>query len=117
MSHPPVGEVVTSDHGEHAVCEAHAGDRLSLALSLGIDRYTMARVLYPLTGLRYVGGLMRPGSEWAMAESELEKLPGFWRDIDKARQELEIAQRKGNLGRAGELARLAARQPDGRQPQ
>ena len=47
----------------------------------------MARVLYPLTGLRYVGGLMRPGSEWAMAEAELEKLPGFGRDVEKNRAE------------------------------
>jgi peptide/nickel transport system substrate-binding protein len=61
--------------------------RVRRALSLGIDRYTMARVLYPLTGLRYVGGLMRPGSEWAMAEAELEKLPGFGRDVEKNRAE------------------------------
>ncbi len=61
--------------------------RVRKALSLGIDRYTMARVLYPLTGLRYVGGLMRPGSEWAMSEAELEKLPGFGRDVEKNRAE------------------------------
>src|SRR5580704_643033 len=61
--------------------------RVRKALSLGIDRYTMARVLYPLTGLRYVGALMRPGSEWAMSEAELETLPGFGRDIDKNRAE------------------------------
>jgi len=61
--------------------------RVRKALSLGIDRYTMARVLYPLTGLRYVGALMRPGSEWAMSEAELETLPGFARDIDKNRAE------------------------------
>jgi peptide/nickel transport system substrate-binding protein len=61
--------------------------RVRKALSLGIDRYTMARVLYPLTGLRYVGGLMRPGSEWAMPAAELEKLPGFGRDIEKNRAE------------------------------
>ena len=61
--------------------------RVRKALSLGIDRYTMARVLYPLTGLRYVGGLMRPGSEWALPAAELEKLPGFGRDIEKNRAE------------------------------
>src|SRR5262245_28104174 len=61
--------------------------RVRRALSLGIDRYTMAKVLAPLTGLRYVGGLMRPGSEWAMPESDLEKLPGFGRDIEKNRAE------------------------------
>jgi peptide/nickel transport system substrate-binding protein len=61
--------------------------RVRKALSLGIDRYTMAKVLQPLTGLRYVGGLMRPGSEWAMSQAELEKLPGFGRDADKNRAE------------------------------
>jgi len=61
--------------------------RVRKALSLGIDRYTMAKVLYPLTGLRYVGGLMRPGSEWAMPQAELETLPGFGRDIEKNRAE------------------------------
>ena len=61
--------------------------RVRKALSLGIDRYTMAKVLYPLTGLRYVGGLMQPGSEWALPQTELEKLPGFGRDIEKNRAE------------------------------
>jgi peptide/nickel transport system substrate-binding protein len=61
--------------------------RVRKALTLGIDRYTMAKVLEPLTGLRYVGALMRPGSEWGMPEAELEKLPGFGRDMEKNRAE------------------------------
>jgi peptide/nickel transport system substrate-binding protein len=61
--------------------------RVRQALTLGIDRYTAGRVLYPLTGLRNVGGLMRPGTEWAMPPAELEKRPGFWRDADKSRAE------------------------------
>jgi len=61
--------------------------RVRKALTLGLDRYTMSKVLYPLTGLKLVGGLMRPGSEWAIAEAELEKLPGFSRDAEKSRAE------------------------------
>jgi peptide/nickel transport system substrate-binding protein len=61
--------------------------RVRKALTLGIDRYTMGNVLAPLTGLRFVGALMRPGSEWAMPQAELEKLPGFGRDIEKNRAE------------------------------
>jgi peptide/nickel transport system substrate-binding protein len=61
--------------------------RVRRALSLGVDRYTMARVLYPLTGLKFVGGLMRPDSEWGLAPAELEKLPGFGKDIEKNRAE------------------------------
>jgi peptide/nickel transport system substrate-binding protein len=61
--------------------------RVRKALSLGIDRYTMGKVLYPLTGLKNVGGLIRPDSEWGMPQAELAKLPGFWHDAEKSRAE------------------------------
>ncbi len=61
--------------------------RVRKALTLAIDRYTASRVLYPLTGLREVGGLMRQGSEWAMSEEELQQLPGYGKDMDKNRAE------------------------------
>ena len=61
--------------------------RVRKALTLGFDRYTGGKVLQTLTGLRDVGGLMRPGSEWAMPEAELQKLPGFWKDAEKSRAE------------------------------
>ncbi len=44
-------------------------------------------MLNPLTGLRDLGAFTRPGTEWAMAPAELEKFPGFWRDIEKSRAE------------------------------
>ena len=61
--------------------------RVRKALTLGIDRYTASRVLYPLNGLKHVGGTMRPGSEWAMPQPELGKLPGFGPDAEKNRAE------------------------------
>jgi len=61
--------------------------RVRKALTLGLDRYTMSRVLYPLNGLKQIGGLMRPGSGWEMPEAELQKLPGFSRDAEKNRAE------------------------------
>jgi peptide/nickel transport system substrate-binding protein len=61
--------------------------RVRRALTLGIDRYTAGRVLFPLTGLKNVGALMRPGTEWALPPAELEKLPGFWREPDRSRAE------------------------------
>ena len=61
--------------------------RVRKALTLAIDRYTASRVLSPLASLRDVGGLMRPGTEWAMSEAELQKLPGFGKDMDKNRTE------------------------------
>jgi len=61
--------------------------RVRKALTLGIDRYTGGKVLYPLNGLRDVGGLMRPGTEWGLPDAELQKLPGFGREIEKNRAE------------------------------
>ncbi len=61
--------------------------RVRKALTLGLDRYTGGKVLYGLTGLRDVGALTRPGTEWAMSPAELEKFPGFGRDAAKNRAE------------------------------
>ncbi len=61
--------------------------RVRKALTLGIDRYTASRVLYPLNGLRLIGAMMRPGSEWAMPDAELSTFPGFGKDIEKSRAE------------------------------
>jgi peptide/nickel transport system substrate-binding protein len=61
--------------------------RVRKALTLGLDRYTASRVLYPIASLKDVGALMRPGTDWAMAESDLLRLPGFGRDMEKNRAE------------------------------
>jgi peptide/nickel transport system substrate-binding protein len=61
--------------------------RVRKALTLGFDRYTAGKVLYGITGLKIVGGLMRPGTDFALPEAELQKLPGFWKDADKSRAE------------------------------
>ena len=61
--------------------------RVRKALTLGIDRYTGGKVLAGLTGLKDVGALTRPGTEWAIPPAELEKLPGFGRDAEKNRAE------------------------------
>ncbi len=61
--------------------------RVRKALTLAIDRYTASRVLYPIASLRDVGGLMRPATEWALAETELQKFPGFGKDVEKSRAE------------------------------
>jgi len=61
--------------------------RVRKALTLGIDRYTASKVLYPIASLRDVGGLMRPGTEWAALDAELQRYPGFGRDMEKNRAE------------------------------
>src|SRR6266545_3613292 len=61
--------------------------RVRKALTLGIDRYTGGKVLYQLTSLKDVGAHMRPGTEWGLPDAELQKLPGFGREIEKNRAE------------------------------
>jgi len=61
--------------------------RVRQALSLAIDRYTGGANLSKISIMKHVGGVMRPGSEWALPQADLEKLPGFSRDIEKSRAE------------------------------
>src|SRR2546425_5171498 len=61
--------------------------RVRKALTLAFDRYTGGRVLSPLASLRDVGGLMRPGTEFAMSDAELQIFPGFGKDMEKNRAE------------------------------
>jgi peptide/nickel transport system substrate-binding protein len=61
--------------------------RVRRALSLAIDRWNGAEALANTTFLKYVGGLMRPGSALATPEAELVTMPGFSRDIAASRAE------------------------------
>src|SRR5947207_1913008 len=61
--------------------------RVRRALSLALDRWGAAERLQGSTFLKYVGGLMRPGANLALAEPELVSLPGFSRDVAAARVE------------------------------
>ncbi len=61
--------------------------RVRRALSLAIDRWHGAQALADTTFLKYVGGLMRPGTAISMPEAELVTLPGFSRDIAASRAE------------------------------
>jgi peptide/nickel transport system substrate-binding protein len=61
--------------------------RVRKALSLGIDRYDMAKIIGPLTGLETVGGLTHPNTPWALPPEELQALPGFGKNQDANLQE------------------------------
>ena len=62
-------------------------ERVRRALSLAIDRWGLSQSLSRTTVMRFVGGLMRPGSPLALSEQELVALPGFSRDITASREE------------------------------
>jgi peptide/nickel transport system substrate-binding protein len=61
--------------------------RVRRALSLAVDRWQAATALSGTTFLKYVGGLMRPGTAMSASEAELLTLPGFSRDIAASRAE------------------------------
>jgi peptide/nickel transport system substrate-binding protein len=61
--------------------------RVRRALTLALDRWMGTKAMEPLTSIHLMGGLYRPGSPLARSPKELEKLPGFGRDINAARVE------------------------------
>lgn len=61
--------------------------RVRRALSLAIDRWKGNEALSKITIVKATGGMLRPGYEYALSESEIEKIPGYGRDIEKSRAE------------------------------
>lgn len=61
--------------------------RVRRALHMAIDRRGGSQGLSRASALRHVGGLMRPGSPFALPDAELAQLPGFGADIRAARTE------------------------------
>jgi peptide/nickel transport system substrate-binding protein len=61
--------------------------RVRQALSLAVDRWGSSAAVSKISLLKHVGGFTRPGYQYALSQEELEKIPGFGRDINKAREE------------------------------
>lgn len=61
--------------------------RVRKALLMAIDRWGGSKGLGQISTLRSVGGVLRPGYPMATAEADLVKLPGFSKDMAKARAE------------------------------
>lgn len=61
--------------------------RVRRALSLAIDRRLASTALSKISLMKFVGGVFRPGSEFAASDAELSKLAGFGRNIEAARKE------------------------------
>jgi peptide/nickel transport system substrate-binding protein len=61
--------------------------RVRKALLMAIDRWGGSQGLSRISTLRSVGGVLRPGSPMATPDAELEKLPGFSRNMTAARAE------------------------------
>jgi peptide/nickel transport system substrate-binding protein len=59
--------------------------RVRQALNMSIDRWSASAALSKISILGAVGGVMRPGTPFALTTAELEKLPGYQRNMDDAR--------------------------------
>ncbi|MGE3914789.1 MAG: ABC transporter substrate-binding protein [Hyphomicrobiaceae bacterium] len=72
--------------------------RVRQALTLAIDRWGGSENLGKVTLIKGVGGAFRPGSPFALPNSELEKIPGFWRDVEKSRAEARRLLKEAGVG-------------------
>jgi peptide/nickel transport system substrate-binding protein len=61
--------------------------RVRRALTLALDRWGSAPELAKIAIVHTVGGLTFPGSPLAPTKDELQKIAGFWPDIEKSRAE------------------------------
>jgi peptide/nickel transport system substrate-binding protein len=61
--------------------------RVRRALTLAVDRWGGSKDLSKIAVVKTVGGVAFPGHPLAATKAELEKLAGYWPDIDKSREE------------------------------
>jgi len=61
--------------------------RVRRALSLALDRYQASEALSKIAIVKSVAGVQVPGTPYATPPAELEKIAGYWRDINKSRAE------------------------------
>ncbi len=80
-------------------CEKKPFDdpRVRRALTLSLDRWEGSKVLYRISNIKELGGLLRPGSEFAMSEKTLTQIAGFSKDIEASRQEARRLLREASI--------------------
>jgi peptide/nickel transport system substrate-binding protein len=71
--------------------------RVRRALTLALDRWEASRSLSRITIVRDVAGVQVPGTPYATPPEELEKLAGYWRDINKSRAEARRLLREAGV--------------------
>jgi peptide/nickel transport system substrate-binding protein len=86
--------------------------RVRRALTLAIDRWQGAPKLAKIANVRTVGGIVFPGSPLAANKEELQKIAGFWPDIEKSRAEAKrLLKEAGADGLSFELLNRNVDQP------
>ena len=71
--------------------------RVRRALNLALDRWEGSKSVSQISSLKYVGGMFRPGSEFAMTDEELMKITGFSKDINTSRKEARRLLREAGV--------------------
>ena len=61
--------------------------RVRRALALAIDQWKGAVFISKIANMHTVGGVVFPGSKLAATKEELQKIAGYWPDIEKSRAE------------------------------
>ena len=61
--------------------------RVRRALTLAVDRWAGSKYLSQIAIVKTVGGVAFPGHPLAATKEELEKIAGYWPDIEKSRAE------------------------------
>ncbi|MGD9618244.1 MAG: ABC transporter substrate-binding protein [Alphaproteobacteria bacterium] len=86
--------------------------RVRRALALALDQWNGAPALARIATVNTVGGIVFPGSPLAATKEELQKLPGYWPDIEKARTEARrLLKEAGAEGLKFELMNRNVDQP------
>jgi peptide/nickel transport system substrate-binding protein len=86
--------------------------RVRRVLTLAIDRWGSAAGLSKVALVKTVGSIVFPGSPLAPSKEELEKIAGFWPDIDKSRAEAKrLLKEAGAEGLSFEMLNRNVDQP------
>jgi peptide/nickel transport system substrate-binding protein len=102
------GNVVTPNHKKKPFDDV----RVRRALALAVDQWHGAPALAKIANVRTVGGIVFPGSPLAATKEELQTLPGYWPDIEKARAEAKrLLKEAGAEGLSFELLNRNVDQP------
>ena len=86
--------------------------RVRRALTLAVDRWGGAKYLSQIAIVKTVGGVAFPSHPLGATKEELEKIPGYWPDIEASRAEARrLLKEAGHEGMSFTLLNRASDQP------